>query len=49
MSFEIWVVDYLMNIDEKFIFVRSFHVAYVFEFDSKGFAFVLETMRVHST
>jgi len=41
LSFEIWVVVYLMNIDQKFLFVKIFNVAYVFGIDGKGFGFVL--------
>ena len=40
LSFEIWVVVYLMNIDQRFLFVKSFDVVYVFGIDGKGFEFV---------
>ena len=35
MSFEIGVFDYLMNIDENFLFVKSFDVVYVLELIKK--------------
>jgi len=40
LSLEIWVVDYLMNIDQKFIFLKSFDVVCEFEIDGKMFWFV---------
>jgi len=35
LSFEIGVFDYLMNIDENFLFVKSFDVVYVLELIKK--------------
>jgi len=37
-NFEVWIVDYLMSIDEKFLSVNSFCVVYVFELIDKSWS-----------
>ena len=41
LSFEIWVADYLMTIDQKFLFVKNFDVVHVFGINRKRFRYVL--------
>jgi len=51
-EFEIGVLDYLMNIDEKFIFVKKFDVIDVFELIEKDLGLFwdyLEVMRDNYT
>ena len=36
LSFEIEIFDYLTNIDEKFLFAKSFDVVYVLELNMIG-------------
>ena len=45
-EFEIGVLDYLMNIDEKFIFVKKFDVIDVFELIEKDLGSVSSKKKV---
>ena len=41
MSFEIEVFDYLIDIEEKILFVKSFDVVYVLDLIETGLGFFL--------
>ena len=50
-EFQIGILNYLMNIDEKFLFVKIFYVVYVFELIGKSLGLFkedLEAMRRNS-
>lgn len=47
LSFEIEIFDYLTNIDEKFLFAKSFDVVYVLELIENGLGLFWDDLGSH--